>query len=162
MGKKVVNYGIMDKLNDFMGASKLRLDERGRLSAPKNLRRLLSKTAGPVLTAHPHGCLAIYGEKRFGEICEQLRSRSNMSYFDAHLEELIVGSAEMLQLDAAERFLVGGHLRDYAGIGRDVRMFNLPDSVRLWGEERWEQKHALITARLQDEGFSESWRDLRL
>lgn len=156
----MVNYGIMDKSN-YVGAAKLRLDERGRLAVPKNLRGALSESEF-VLTAHPHGCLVIYGEKRFGAICQRLQSRPNTSYFDAHMEEIIIGSAETLQLDAADRFLIGGHLRNYAGIGRDVRLFNLSDSVRVWSEERWEQKHALITARLQDEGFSESWRDLRL
>lgn len=155
----VVNYGIMDKTH-YLGAAKLRLDERGRLAVPKNLRAVL--TASAVLTAHPHGCLVVYSEKRFAEVRQTLLARANTSYSDAHMEELIVGSAETLQLDSAERFLVGGHLRNYAGIARDVRLFNLPDSVRLWGEERWAQKHALITARLQDEGFSDSWRDLRL
>lgn len=157
----MVNYGIMDK-SIYTGAAKLRIDERGRLAVPKQMRQILSEAGGFILTAHPHGCLAIYNQERFGAISEELQARSNLSYFDAHLEELVVGSAETLQLDAAERFLIGPHLRDHAGIGREVRLFNLPDSVRLWSEERWAQKHALMTARLQDQEFSETWRKLRL
>ena len=144
-----------------IGAAKLRLDDRGRVAIPKNSRALLCQKSGFVLTAHPHGCLVIYTNARFENIQQQFQSRSNMSYFDSHLEELILGSAEPLLPDSAERFLIGGHLRDYAAIQRDIRMFHLPDCVRLWSEERWGQRHALMTARLQDEGFS-SWQDLRL
>ncbi|MGI9306638.1 MAG: division/cell wall cluster transcriptional repressor MraZ [Gammaproteobacteria bacterium] len=146
----------------YTGASKLRLDERGRLAVPKSFRHMLSGEAEFILTAHPHGCLAIYGAARFADIREQMGGRGNLSYFDSHLEELVLGSAEALQLDSAERFLIGAHLRNHAGIGRDIRLFNLPDSVRLWSEERWTQKHALLTARLQDAELSETWQTLRL
>ncbi|MGI9298677.1 MAG: hypothetical protein ACR2QC_12390, partial [Gammaproteobacteria bacterium] len=98
----------------------------------------------------------------FAEITAKLRARPNTGYFDSLLEEIVFGGAETLQLDAADRFLIGGHLRTDAAIERDARLFHLPDSIRIWGEERWKQRHALMTARLQDEEFSATWRDLRL
>lgn len=151
----------MEKTDQF-GAAQLRLDERGRLAVPKNLRTLLCGREAFILTAHPHGCLSVYDEARFDEIRRQITERPNTAYFDSHLEELILGFAEPLQIDAVGRFLIGGHLRTYARIERDLRLFRLPGSVRIWSEERWAQRQALMTARLQDEKFSATWQDLRL
>jgi len=145
-----------------LGAAKIRLDDRGRLAVPNRLRQSFRGKDGFVLTAHPHGCLVIYTPERFQEVCAQIRERPNMSYFDGHLEELIIGCAEELSLDSADRFLISGHLRAHAGIARDVRLFGLHDSTRIWSEEQWEQKHALMIARLQDEEFSKTWQTLRL
>lgn len=151
----------MDGANNArIGSAKVRLDDRGRIAAPKQFRELLR--APSVLTGHPHGCIAIYTAAKFAEISEKLRTRPNTGYFDAILEEIVAGTAETLQLDSADRFLIGGHLREDAAIERDARMFYLSDSVRIWGEERWKQRNALMTARLQDEEFSATWRDLRL
>ncbi len=153
--------GFMDKELQ-VGAAKVRLDDRGRLAVPNRFRDILRNSGDFVLTSHPHGCLAVYSIARFDSISAQFRERSNMSYFDSHLEELVIGSAEKLLLDSADRFLIGGHLRTYAAIERDVRLFNLPDTMRIWGEERWEQKHALMMARLQDADMTTTWKELRL
>lgn len=154
MGNAVLDSGLI------AGAAKVRLDERGRIAAPKNLREFLR--APSVLTGHPHGCLSVYSAERFAEIREQFQSHSNLGYLDSHLEEIVLGCAEILQLDAADRFLISGHLRDSAGIDRDARLFRLTDSIRIWSEERWKQRNELMTARLQDEGFSSTWKELRL
>ena len=161
MWGKVVNYGIMD-VNAYAGAAKARLDERGRLAIPARFREWMCGRGDCYLTAHPHDCLAIYGAERFAQICKQLQERPNMSYFDSHLEELVLGNAEKVQVDSADRFLISPILRDYAGVKRDVRLFGLADTVRLWSGERWEQKHTLMMARLQDAAPASNWQDLRL
>ena len=146
--------------SEIIGTAIVRLDDRGRVAAPKQFRELLS--APSVLTGHPHGCLAVYTAARFAEIEEQIRALPPSGYFNSLLEEIVLGGAEHLQMDAAGRFLIGGHLRDVAAIKRDARLFKLPDSVRVWSEEIWKQRYALMTARLQDEEFSPEWRNLRL
>lgn len=145
---------------ELVGSAKVRLDDRGRVAVPKQFRELLRVPS--VLTNHPHGCLAVYTEARFAELEAQLGARPNTKYFDSLLEEIVFGGAETLQLDAADRFLIGGHLRTDAGIERDARLFKISDSIRIWSEERWRQRHALMLSRLQDEEFSSTWRDLRL
>ena len=154
--------GYMDKyLQKTGGANKVRLDDRGRLAVPNRLRDILAD-GDFVLTAHPHACLAVYSEPRFAEIEKQFTERGNLAYFDSHLEEIVIGSAEKLQLDSAGRFLISGHLRDYAGIDRDILLFNLQHAMRLWSEERWRQKQTLMMARLQDKELSPLWGELRL
>ena len=84
-----------------------------------------------------------------------------MSYFDSHLEEVIVGSAEFMQLDSAGRILIPNHLRERAVIKRDVLLFVMSGRMRIWDEERWEQRNQVMEARLQDEEFSQQWRNLK-
>ena len=84
-----------------------------------------------------------------------------MSYFDSHLEEVIVGSAEFMQLDSAGRILIP-NLRERAVIKRDVLLFVMSGRMRIWDEERWEQRNQVMEARLQDEEFSQQWRNLNI
>lgn len=146
---------------DFNGAGKIRLDDRGRIAVPKQFRDILQENS--VITGHPHGCLAVYTAARFAEIKAKLAALTNtLGYFDSLLEETVVGSAELLHLDSADRFLIGGFLRDSAGIRRDALLFPLSGSVRIWSEERWKQRRELLNARLQDRELSAAWRDLPL
>ena len=34
--------------------------------------------------------------------------------------------------------------------------------MRIWDEERWEQRNQVMEARLQDEEFSQQWRNLNI
>ena len=83
---------------------------------PSRFRDCLQSGGNWYLTGHPHGCLALYSEARFQKIVKHFEESPNMSYFDSHLEEVIVGSAEFMQLDSAGRILIPNHLRERAVI----------------------------------------------
>lgn len=144
------------------GTAKIKLDDRGRLAVPNRYRPLLQRSGGFYLTAHPHGCLTIYDAVRFAYIQEQFEQRSN-HYHDTTLEDMIIGCAEQMQLDSAGRILISNGLRAEACIDREVRMFSLPDSIRIWDDKIWEQKKLLMVSRLQDDTeTSELWRNVKL
>ena len=105
------------------GSDKIRVDDKGRLAFPSRFRDCLQSGGNWYLTGHPHGCLALYSEARFQKIVKHFEESPNMSYFDSHLEEVIVGSAEFMQLDSAGRILIPNHLRERAVIKRDVLLF---------------------------------------
>lgn len=115
-----------------------------------------------VLTLHPHGCLSLYTEQQFRQVEQQITATGNMGYFDSHLEEIIVGCAESTALDSAGRITISSHLRERADIGRDVLLFALANSIRLWNKDKWEQRNTLLTARLQDEEVSVPWKNMRI
>ncbi|WOV91195.1 MAG: hypothetical protein R1F54_00540 [Candidatus Zeuxoniibacter abyssi] len=144
------------------GSDKIRVDDKGRLAFPSRFRDCLQSGGNWYLTGHPHGCLALYSEARFQKIVKHFEESPNMSYFDSHLEEVIVGSAEFMQLDSAGRILIPNHLRERAVIKRDVLLFVMSGRMRIWDEERWEQRNQVMEARLQDEEFSQQWRNLNI
>jgi MraZ protein len=115
-----------------------------------------------ILTLHPHGCLTLYPDKRFRELEEKMASMSNIGYFESHLQEVLIGCAEPLSFDGSGRFKVSPHLRQRANLRREALLFGVGDCIRIWDEERWEQRNLLMTARLQDDGISETWRQLNI
>ena len=146
------------------GSAKVKTDDRGRLAIPTRMRDdLLSAGDNEwILTANPHQCLSLYAPKQFNIIKREFSKLANVGFMESHMEELIIGSAEPVILDNAGRILIPNALRTFADIKRDVLLFSVANSVRIWDHERWEQRQVLVLSRLQDEGLSEPWKTLRI
>lgn len=144
------------------GSAKVRIDDKGRGAIPTLFRDFLASDKRLILTFHPHGCLVLYPGERFDAVERQIVEMGNVGYLDAHLEEILIGCAEQVSLDGAGRLMFHSHLRERANLRRDALLFGVGDSIRIWDEERWEQRHLMLLARLQDEGLSEPWRKLRI
>lgn len=145
------------------GSAKIRMDDRGRLALPNRFRDYVQAMDGAYLTAHPHGCLALYSREKFEDIVAQFERMSKMPFFNSLIEEMMVGCAEEVKLDSAARIQISNSLRARARIERDALMFVMNGRMRIWAEERWEQRHQVLETRLQDDGFSEElWRDLKI
>jgi len=162
-------FAVMSHTVMMTGAAKVRLDDKGRLALPNRYRDALaagdsgdSVAAGLVLTMHPHKHLALYTERAFAALRDQVLSLPNLAYEAAHLQELIVGCAESAALDSAGRISVSGALRARAGIGRDALLFGVGEKIHIWDEQAWEQRDLLLRARLQDAELSEQWRALKI
>lgn len=144
------------------GSAKIRIDDKGRGAIPTLFREFLARDERLILTFHPHGCLVLYPGARFDAVERQITEMGNIGYLDAHIEEVIIGCAEQVSLDSGGRLMIHSHLRERANIRRDALLFGVGDSIRVWDEERWEQRHLLLLSRLQDEGLSEPWKKLRI
>lgn len=146
----------------MIGSAKARMDEKGRLAVPARYREMLGDRQNAVLTAHPHGCLALYPVAVFTQKVEKINQMPNTGFWDAALQEMLLGFAEEAKMDAAGRLLVNPALRDHANIERDTLLLPIDRSVRIWDERRWEQRKIAMQAALQDGGLSEQWRNLVL
>lgn len=146
----------------MVGSAKVRIDDKGRLAVPARHRELFGDGPGVVATAHPHGCLVLYPEEAFAEKAREINQMPNTGYWDAALQEILLGFAEEAKMDSAGRLLLSPALRDYAGIERDTLFLPVARSLRVWDERRWEQRKLATQAALQDGGLSEQWRNLVL
>ncbi len=155
------NTALANK-NIVTGSAKIHPDEKGRIAIPSRLRDYLLAASTITLTLHPHGCLSLYTDLQFEKVKAQIIASGNMGYFDSHLEEVIIGCAETTSIDNAGRITISSHLRERATIKRDVLLFGVGESIRIWDEERWEQRNALMTAYMQDEGISTPWKNMRI
>ena len=145
------------------GSAKIRMDDRGRLALPNRFRDYVAAMKNAYLTAHPHGCLALYTGEDFERIVGQFEQMSKLPVYNSHIEEVIVGCAEEVRPDSAGRILISTALRARARIERDTLLFVMNGRMRIWAEERWEQLHQVLESKLQDNGFSEQlWRDLKI
>ena len=133
----------------FTGEFRHTLDAKGRLIVPARLRDELVNDQ-VVLTMWPDGCIAMWsgeGWRRLeGKLLEQRRSdRTARSVVRA-----IAASAHQDTLDRQGRVMVPQHLRNYAGVARDVVVTGALDHGELWSPERWDSTRVLEPERLEE------------
>ena len=146
----------------MIGSAKARMDEKGRLAVPARYRDLFGGDDKIVATAHPHGCLILYPGDAYAEKERKISQMPNTGFWDAALQEMLLGFAEEAKMDSAGRLLLSPALREHAAIERDTIMLALAGAVRVWDERRWEQRKIAMQAALQDGGLSEQWKNLVL
>jgi len=124
----------------FRGRSRHTLDAKGRLSIPARFREVLKErygNAGLIVTNLPD-CLVAYPwpewqkleEKLLGYPVDPPELRMYKRYF--------LGSAEECFLDRQGRILIPSHLRQEAGIDREVVLLGMLNHCEIWSPERIE------------------------
>lgn len=126
----------------FRGAVQLSLDAKGRLGVPAKHRDAL--TAGGlgevVLTAHPHRCLILYPQAAWEPIESKLTSLSSFNPQTSGIQRMIVGQADVLQLDSAGRLLVNAVLRKFAQLDKEVMMVGQGSHFEIWDVAAWDRQ----------------------
>ena len=135
------------------GSDKIRVDDKGRLAFPSRFRDWLQSGGNWYLTGHPHGCWPCIPKRVFKKSSSILRNLRICLILILIGGKLLSGSAEFMQLDSAGRILIPNHLRERAVIKRDVLLFVMSGRMRIWDEERWEQRNQVMEARLQMRSF---------
>ena len=115
----------------YQGASKLTLDEKGRIAMPARHRDelLLVCDGRMTITRHPDGCLLVYPRPQW----ENKRSElAQLPYAARALQRLLLGSAIDVELDSAGRILVPTSLREDARLARDATLIGMGAHFELW------------------------------
>lgn len=133
----------------FRGAVQLSMDAKGRLGVPAKHRDAL--TAGGagevVLTAHPHRCLILYPKDAWTPIETKLTSLSSFNPQISGIQRMIVGQADVMNLDSAGRLSVNAVLRKFARLEKEVMMVGQGSHFELWDVEAWDkQLESLMSA----------------
>jgi MraZ protein len=118
----------------FQGASKLSLDEKGRISMPTRHRdQLLAGCEGRLtVTRHPDGCLLVYPRPRWESKREEL---AVLPYAARALQRLLLGNAIDVDLDSAGRLLIPAGLREDARLTREATLVGMGAHFELWDPE---------------------------
>ena len=134
----------------FQGAAQLNLDSKGRLAIPARHRDvLLAHCDGQlVLTADADGCLLLYPQPEWQPIREKLLKLSSLNPRIRALQRLLVGYAELAEIDTAGRVLISPALRSYAALDKRVMLIGQGNKFELWDEAKWgvQQESALSFA----------------
>lgn len=127
----------------FRGNFTHTLDVKGRINLPAEFRRVLS-TAGEhsvVLTNYISDgarCLEGFGLKSWVAFEEKLKSKSRFSAKLQKLENFYLSRAAECPIDSNGRILLPQHLRDYAGIEREVTFTSSIHGFRVWDKRVWD------------------------
>ena len=136
----------------FTGTYRHTIDAKGRLIVPSRLRDELESDK-VTLTVWTEGCISMWSGSdwdRFRDsLLEQRRSNPNAR---AVIRQ-ITANAFTDRVDKQGRIGIPQHLRDFAGIDRDVVVIGALDHGEIWSPERWEQEQGKAAQGRLDELF---------
>ncbi|HTQ35598.1 MAG TPA: division/cell wall cluster transcriptional repressor MraZ [Steroidobacteraceae bacterium] len=123
----------------FRGATKVTLDDKGRVVVPAQHRdQLASPAAGRVVvTVDRDQCLRIYPFPEWERIETQLNAMPSLHPQARRLQRLMIGHAQEMTLDSHGRLALTPELREYAGLDRAAFLVGQGRGLELWDEARW-------------------------
>ncbi len=127
-------------MSHFLGEFDCKLDAKGRMVIPSNLKKQLpeAEAEGLVINRGFEKHLVVYTRKEWNIITDELsklnpyepKSREFLRYFTRGASEL--------SLDAANRVLLPKQLMEYAGIQSDVTLLCQFNKIEIWAKEAFE------------------------
>jgi len=129
----------------FLGTFAPRLDEKARLILPARLREEAARVDGTerlVVTKGQERCLTVWPAVRFAEFAERIRALPAANGLVSpkavrdHLRVLYAGASEQT-LDKQGRMTLPGHLREYAGLDRELAVVGADTHFEVWDAEAW-------------------------
>ena len=126
----------------FRGATKVTIDDKGRVVVPTHFRGpLAAPAAGRVIvTADRDECLLIYAAPEWEQIEQQLNALPSLHPQVRRLQRLMIGHAEEMTLDTHGRLSLTPELREFAGLERVAWMVGQGRRIELWDEARWKMQ----------------------
>ena len=126
----------------FRGATKVTLDDKGRMVLPTRHRQFVSERGEGhlVVTVDRDGCLLIYPLPDWEQIERKLMSLPSLHERSRRLQRLMVGHATELELDGQGRLLLPPELREFAQLQRHAMLVGQGNRLELWDEARWNER----------------------
>ncbi len=120
----------------FLGTHTPLLDDKGRLILPAKFREELS--GGVVITKGQERCLYVFTAIEFGRIASQLREQPMTHKAARAYGRVFFASAHDEVPDKQGRVTIPAHLRDYAGLDRELVVIGASSRVEIWDRQAWE------------------------
>jgi MraZ protein len=123
------------------------MDAKGRVSLPAVLRvDLQTHDDRPPILTNLVDCAAVgvFSHERWLEIEQRLASMSQMQPEIQSVQRLLVSGAVECPIDTQGRILVPPHLREHAGLERDVTIAGVGRRIEIWDRARFDDELAKI------------------
>jgi MraZ protein len=127
-------------MSHFLGEFDCKLDAKGRMVIPSNLKKQLPEAdrEGLVINRGFEKNLVVYTKQEWNSIAEEL---SKLNQYEPKIREFIRyfnrGATE-LTLDSANRVLLPKSLMDYAGIKSEVTLLCLFNKIEIWAKDAYD------------------------
>jgi MraZ protein len=117
------------------------LDSKGRVAIPQTYRVELQAQdqRPPILAALiDKQALGLYAHARWQLIEERLETMSQVQPEVQAVRRMLVSGAVECPVDGQGRILIPPHLREHAGMERDVTFAGVGARIEIWAKERYE------------------------
>jgi MraZ protein len=119
----------------FIGEYEHTLDEKKRVSLPKQFRTGLGKKM--VMTRGLDNCLFVYSKSSWEKVAEKLQALSFAQADTRGFNRFILSGAAEVEVDSAGRILIPEHQKEFAGLKKTVVFAGVSDRVEVWDSEAW-------------------------
>ena len=126
----------------FIGEYEHTLDEKKRVSLPKQFRTGLGKKM--VMTRGLDNCLFVYSKSNWEKVAEKLQALSFAQADTRGFNRFILSGAVEVEVDTAGRILIPEHQKEFAGLKKTVVFAGVSDRVEVWDSESWKAYKARI------------------
>ncbi len=126
----------------FIGEYEHTLDEKKRVSLPKQFRTGLGKKM--VMTRGLDNCLFVYSQANWEKVAEKLQALSFAQADTRGFNRFILSGAAEVEADSAGRILIPDHQKVFAGLKKTVVFAGVSDRVEVWDAESWKGYKARI------------------
>ena len=118
------------------------IDAKGRVNFPAKLREELGERF--IITRGLDNCLFVYSVDEWDQLAAKLHELPISK--SAPLNRFVFAGAAEAEPDKQGRVLLPAHLREYAGLDRDVTIAGVSNRAEIWDSERWEKQNEQLTA----------------
>ena len=155
MGREVIKVVESGVIVMFMGQYEHTIDAKGRTIIPAKYREELGEDF--VVTRGLDGCLFLYPAlewQKFVDKLQKLPSNQNTR----RIQRQFLSKAMEVTLDKQGRILIPAHLREYAGLEKDVMVIGAVNRAEIWDKERWNKlndsfSEDMLTEAMDELGF---------
>ncbi len=125
----------------LIGEYQHNIDAKGRIIVPAKFRSDLGRCF--YITKGLDGCLFVLPEAEWKELEEKIHS---MPISKARtLQRFFFSGAAEVETDKQGRVLIPQHLRDYAGLEKDITLIGTSSRVEIWNTDEWKKFNANLT-----------------
>lgn len=132
------------------------LDEKGRVNFPAKLREDLGPTFFITRALGRDKCLCAYSEDGWKSFTDKICALPVSESGD--LQRYYIGGAAEVSPDKQGRVVIPLHLREYAGLDKDIIILGLSNRAEIWDKDRRMANidsitHEMIVEKMRNLGF---------
>lgn len=131
------------------------IDSKNRMSLPVGFRQEFQRRSDrpPILT-NAHQCLELHPFEDWQAYEEMIVGMATIDPEAQAYARIMVSGAIECPIDKQGRILVPPHLREFAGLTREVTVAGVGAKIELWDTARFEQKFIQTQARFEEMAIS--------
>lgn len=133
----------------FMGTFEHTIDAKGRMFIPAKFREELGDDI-IICKWILEDCLYMMTRKEFETFSAGLDTTLLANEAAALVDRLLYPSAQPVEMDAQNRVLISGDLRDHAHLTKDVAVVGVRSRVELWDLGAWKAKVAADSVKVRE------------
>ena len=111
------------------------LDAKARLILPSIMREEVGDKF--YITTGLDNCLFVFGIPVWEKFKEKIRQLSITDTRARRFERFFFGSAILAETDAQGRTIIPPHLKEHAGLSKEVVSVGLSSRIEIWSKENW-------------------------